>query len=108
MQMRDRHGNVVEIGDVVRVLEICQEFLDILPDDELPYIKKMLNQDYPIDDFPERGKASVSITWKTGTGRIGHGGLYLLSHEFELIRKARTVAEVIAVDDDYQAFRAHT
>ena len=68
MQMKDRHGNVVEIGDVVRVLEICQDFLDVLPDDELPYIKEMLNQEYPIDDFPERGKASVSISWEIEPG----------------------------------------
>ena len=92
MQMKDRHGNVVEIGDVVRVLEICQEFLDVLPDDELPYIKEMLNQEYPIDDFPEPGKASVSITWEIEQGLNGHGGLYMLSHEFELIRKAGTAA----------------
>jgi hypothetical protein len=90
--MKDRHGNVVEIGDVVRVLEICQEFLDVLPDDELLYIKEILNQEYPIDDFPERGKASVSLTWGIEPGLIGHGGLYMRSHEFELIRKAGTAA----------------
>jgi hypothetical protein len=60
--MKDRHGNLVELGDVVRVLEICDEFLDVLPDDERGHIAKMLNQEYPIDDFPEQGKASVSIS----------------------------------------------
>ena len=60
--MNDRHGNLVELGDIVRVVEICQEFLDVLTEDELGHIEKMLNQEYPIDDFPERGKASVSIS----------------------------------------------
>jgi hypothetical protein len=89
--MKDRHGNPVELGDVVRVVEICQEFLDVLPDDELVHISKMLNQEYPIDDFPEQGKAGVSICWEIEPGLTGHGGLYLLPHEFELVRKARTV-----------------
>lgn len=90
--MKDRHGNAVEIGDVVRVLEICQDFLDLLPNDELPYIKAMLDEEYLIDDFPERGKVSVSISWEIEPGLTGHGGLYMLSHEFELIRKVATSA----------------
>jgi hypothetical protein len=77
----------VELGDVVRVVEICQDFLDLLPDDELPHIEKMLNQEYPIEDFPEQDKASVSISWEIEPGLTGHGGLYMLSHEFELVRK---------------------
>jgi hypothetical protein len=89
--MNDRHGNTVELGDVVRVVEICQEFLDVLPEDELVHIEKMLNQEYPIDDFPEQGKASVSISWEIEPGLTGHAGLYMLPHEFELVRKAGTV-----------------
>jgi hypothetical protein len=86
--MTDKHGNKVELGDIVRVVEICQEFLDVLPDDELVHIQNMVNREYPIDDFPESGKASVSITWEVEPGTSGHGGLYMLSHEFELVRKA--------------------
>lgn len=89
--MKDRHGNTVELGDIVRVIEICQESLDVLPDDEVAHIAKMLNQEYPIDDFPEQGKASVSISWEIEAGLMGYGGLYMLSHEFELVRKARAV-----------------
>ena len=36
--MKDKHGNLVELGDVVRVLEICQNYLDILLDDEKFYV----------------------------------------------------------------------
>jgi hypothetical protein len=88
--MKDRHGNTVGLGDVVRVVEICPEFLDVLPEDELVHIEKMLNQEYPIDDFPEQHKASVSISWEIEPGLTGHSGLYMLSHEFELVRKAET------------------
>ena len=86
--MQDKHGNIVELGDVVRVVEICQEFLNVLPDDELVHIRNMLNREYPIDDFPESGKASISITWEIEPGRTGHSGLCMLSHEFELVRRA--------------------
>jgi hypothetical protein len=85
--VRDRHGNPVEIGDIVRVVEICQEFLDVLPEDELVHIAQMLNHEYPIDDFPEPDKASVSVSWEIEPGLTGHGGLYMLPHEFELVRK---------------------
>lgn len=86
--MKDRHGNTVRLGDIVRVVEICQEFLDVLPHDELVHIEKMLNQEYPIDDFPEQQKASVSINWEIEPGLTAHSGLYMLSHEFEVVPKA--------------------
>jgi hypothetical protein len=89
--MNDRHGNAVELGDVVRIVEICQAFLDVLPEDELIHIEKMLNQAYPIDNFPEQGKASVSISWEIEPGLTGHSGLYMLPYEFELVRKAGAI-----------------
>lgn len=88
--MKDRNGTKVEIGDVVRVVEVSEEFLDLLPDDERSHIEGMLNNEYAIDDFPEAGKASVSIWFEFGDGSHGFGGLYMLPHEFELVRKAKT------------------
>lgn len=85
--MRDRHGNEVKIGDIVRVLEIYDGFLDGLPDDEKPHIVAMLGNEYVIDDLPEENKASVSIEWRFENGELGFGGLYMLSHEFELVRE---------------------
>jgi hypothetical protein len=38
---------------------------------------------------PQQGKASISICWEIALGLTGHGGLYLVPHEFELVRKAR-------------------
>jgi len=87
--MKDRHNNNVNVGDVVRVLEICSEFLDVLPEEERPHIAGMLNNEYQIDEFPEEGKASVSIEWKYEDGTIGISGLYLLPHEFELVHKTK-------------------
>ncbi|MCO5979316.1 hypothetical protein [Ideonella oryzae] len=87
LQMRDRHGTPVTVGDVVRVLEIAPEVLALLADDERPHHEAMLGKEYEIDDLPEPGKISVSIWWEEGEGRTAHGGLYLLSHEFEFVRK---------------------
>lgn len=86
--MKDKHGNTVELGDTVRVVEICQQFLDVLSDEELVHIKSMINQEYEIDGFPENDKVSVSMTWVIEEGMTGHAGLYMLSNEFELARKA--------------------
>lgn len=62
--MRDRHGNLVDVGDIVRVLEIAPEIIESLADDERPHIQSMLNEEYEIDDLPEEGKVSVSISWR--------------------------------------------
>lgn len=86
--MKDRHGNDVAIGDIVRVLEIDQGLLDWLPADELPHTLAMLNAEYPIDDFPEEGKASVTHWWEEGSGQWACTGLYLLAHEFERVKKS--------------------
>lgn len=86
--MRDRHGSEVSLGDIVRVLEIAPESLAVLAEDERPHIEAMLNGEYAIDDFPEPGKVSVSVWWSEGEGLHAFGGLYLLSHEFELVRRA--------------------
>jgi hypothetical protein len=85
--MKDRHGNQVKLRDVVRVLEIAPELLAILPSDERLHIEGMLNNEFAIEDFPEEGKASVSLWRNEGEGRHAHGGLYMLSHEFELVRR---------------------
>jgi len=91
-QMRDRHGNPVTVGDVVRVLEIAPDVLASLAEDERPHHEAMLHNEYEIDDLPEPGKVSVSISWEEGDGLTAHGGLYLLSHEFELVRKGSSPA----------------
>ncbi|NHZ33233.1 hypothetical protein [Massilia rubra] len=86
--MKDRHGNEVAIGDMVRVLEIDQGLLDWLPADELSHTLAMLNNEYPIEEFPEEGKISVTTWWEEGPGQSACSGLYLLAHEFELVKKA--------------------
>ncbi|NHZ43175.1 hypothetical protein [Massilia aquatica] len=86
--MKDRHGNEVAIGDMVRVLEIDQGLLDWLPADELPHTLAMLNNEYLIEEFPEDGKASVTHWWQEAPGQSACTGLYLLAHEFELVKKA--------------------
>jgi hypothetical protein len=86
--MRDRHGSEVTLGDIVRVLEIAPESIAVLTDDESPQIEAMLNGEYAIDDFPEPDKVSVSVCWSEGEGLHACGGLYLRSHEFELVRRA--------------------
>ena len=93
--MNDRHGNKVALGDVVRVLEICPACLALVADDEIGHITAMLHQEFPIDDLPEENKASVSIRWEAGNELIGYSGLAMLSHEFELVRKAQPLRKEI-------------
>ena len=88
--MKDRNGNTVKIGDLVRVLEIYDGFLQPLPEDERILHEAMLDNIYAIDDIVEDGtKASVSFEHKTSEG-IYFGGLYMLPHEFILVKSSES------------------
>ncbi|WP_010323073.1 hypothetical protein [Marinobacterium stanieri] len=85
--MKDKHGKIVEVGDLIRVLEIYEGFLNTLPEDERILHEEMLHQKYVVDEILEDStKASVSFFKDTAEG-VYHGGLYMLSHEFEIVRK---------------------
>lgn len=89
--MKDKHGKEVEVGDTVKVLEIYDGFLNVLPEDERILHEAMLNEEYVIDDIVEDStKASVSFWQETEEG-LYHGGLYMLAHEFELVKKGSKV-----------------
>lgn len=88
--MKDKYGKEVTVGDRVKVLEIYDGFLNMLPEDERKFHEAMLNQEFVVDDIVENStKASVSFCEKTPEG-LYHGGLYMLSHEFELVKKGST------------------
>ena len=89
--MKDKHGNDVKVGDCVRVLVIYDGFLKSLPDDERALHEAMINQEYVVNEIVENStKASVSFSKGTPKG-IYHGGLYMLSHEFELVNKGDAI-----------------
>lgn len=84
--MKDKYGKAVAIGDRVKVLEIYDGFLNLLPQDERKLHQAMLNKEYIVDDIVENStKASVSFSEETPEG-FYHGGLHMLSHEFELVK----------------------
>jgi hypothetical protein len=86
--MRDIDGSEVDVGDIVRVLSIDEDFLKhCLTDDERPHHEAMLNNEYVIDEIVEGGlKASVSIQWECTEG-IAIGGLYMRPSEFRLVKR---------------------
>lgn len=90
--MFDIDGNVVQVGDLVRVLAIDHEFLDhCLTDEERVHHSAMLGNEYRVDAILEGGtKASVSIAWRCEEG-IATGGLHMLPAEFRLVRRSRRV-----------------
>ena len=88
--MMDIDGNVVEFGDIVRVLAVDQDFL-ALTDQERAHHSDVLGKEYRIDAILEGGtKARVSIPWRRAEG-MGIRGLDLLPAEFRLVRRSRLV-----------------
>lgn len=86
--MNDIDGNIVEVGDLVKVLSIDRGFLRCLDEDERNHHLAMLNSNFSIDEIVENGtKASVSIQWESDDG-ILTGGLYMLPNEFRLVEKS--------------------
>jgi len=100
--MNDRLGNLVEVGDVIRMVEIPTDFLYTLNKNEAPHIQEMLNNEYEIDSFTENGKASAAISWNVGKSLTRHGRLEMSTHEFEVVRKAFKTN--IAVKNNYVWF----
>ncbi|GAA3574216.1 hypothetical protein [Marinobacter xestospongiae] len=85
--MKDIDGNLVNLGDVVKVIHIRDEIISILADDEKPHTLAMLNNDYKIDEFVNDDQQISVSYWVQEDGGCLYGGLYLYPHEFRLVRK---------------------
>lgn len=87
--MKDIDGNEIEVGDIVKVINIDRDELKTyLAEDEIEYHLEMVNNDFVVDEIVWEGEgASVSFHIEEEPGYYIYGGLYLDSNQCRLVHK---------------------
>ena len=84
---QDRSGNIVEIGDSVRLLAIRPSILARLTGNEHIDVSSMLGQVLEVFDVYEDGQVWVWLMWNRGDGKTESHSIAVASSEIELVRK---------------------
>ena len=63
MLPRDREGNVVEVGTLVKILNIGEEVLRLLSDDEKKHVLTMVGEVFEVFEIDEPGFIWVQKFW---------------------------------------------
>jgi len=90
--MKDIDGNEIEVGDIVKVINIDRdELTKFLAEDEIDNHLKMVDNDFVVDEIVWDGEgASVSFHIEEEPGYYIYGGLYLDSNQCRLVQKKKT------------------
>ena len=70
VQLIDRHGKPVAVGDIVRIVKLSSSFIDNFPDDERALIEAMIGQFFKIYGIDEFGQPWVSKEWHDEKGKL--------------------------------------
>ena len=93
--MKDIDGNEVEVGDIIKVINIDRKELEsYLAEDEIQYHLDMVNNNFEVDEIVWDGEgASVSFQIEEKPGHYFFGGLYLNPNQCRLVCKKQINAK---------------
>lgn len=57
--LHDRHGRTIQVGDIIRIVALSQEFIDHFPESEQLLISSMIGQFFKIYGVDEYGQPWV-------------------------------------------------
>lgn len=60
---KDRDGNVVEVGTLVRILRFYGKWVDDLPEDERANVLSMVGETLRVHEIDEYGRPWVTKVW---------------------------------------------
>lgn len=83
----DRFGNIVSIGDEVRILSIRPSILKRLGASEQAHLESMLNAVHPVFDVYDDGLTWVSLTWRRPDGDVEIHAIAVDPDQIELVRQ---------------------
>lgn len=86
MKVVDKHGNIVQIGSLVRLLSFEPRILERLPKDEVIKLNSMLNDIFPVQDIEDGTKIRIEKMWDHGEGRIEVHALLVSGEDVELVK----------------------
>ena len=85
-QPLDKHGNLVSVGQRVRILKLSGDWFDNLPVDERIDVESMIGEIFPIEEIDEHGQPWVRKSWPNETEGICHShSIALEPDEMELV-----------------------
>lgn len=75
-KLTDRHGRVVAVGDIVRIVKLSAEFIDNFPEQDQLLIQSMIGQFFKIYGIDEFGQPWVS---KEYHDELGHPQTHIIA-----------------------------
>ena len=71
----------MRVGEIVEVLGFQKGIFDSMPEDEVPYVKSMLNEKLEVEEIDEAGLVWVWKSWPETDGSCITHGLGLEPHQ---------------------------
>jgi len=85
-QPLDKHGNLVSVGQLVRILKLSGDWFDSLPADEHVDVQSMIGEIFPIEEIDEHGQPWVRKSWPNEVEGTCHShSIALEPSEMELV-----------------------
>ena len=82
---KDKNGQPVKTGDIIRVIAINYQAIKDLTINEQNKLKSMIGEDFPVEEIDKYGSAWVTKWWdKKGGGKESHS-LALSAGEMEIV-----------------------
>ena len=85
---RDKHGDRVEVGNQIVVLDIDARILEPLPEQEINELKSFIGEVHTIVHINTDGSVLVEKEWLRPGGEIMGHGLAVFPDGFELVHDA--------------------
>lgn len=79
----DHKQQEVQLGDIVRVLTLSEEFIQEFPEDERILIESMIGNFFKIIAIDEEGQACIMREWHDEKGIMQTHVIALEAHEME-------------------------
>jgi hypothetical protein len=85
---KDNSGNLLRVGDSIRLLRLDLSMFAYLTKEEQEDIKSMVGETFEIEEIDENGDAWISKWWERGNGELESHCLRLAPAEMERVGRA--------------------
>lgn len=84
-KLMDKNGRPVNVGDIVRIVQLSQDFIDNFPQAERILLESMVGKFYKIYGIDEYGQPWVSREWNDEDGTLQSHIIALDPEEMEKV-----------------------
>ena len=91
MKAKDCFGQMVRVGDRIRIIGLSKKFMDTLLPDDHDRISEMIGKIFEVEEIDEVGQAWVTMWWNSDGEEIEGHGIGLAPSEMELVGDGGTL-----------------